>query len=166
MRKTEQRSKEALVQLFLDQNIARLPFSIDPFLGLGPFAHHFLFDHNNKAPTKLTSTYLPRPHSAAKQGIELALSIPTNILGKAKKNIKTLAPHQQLPLSPTSWATHTLALTASTALACHLNKAISIIQQSQPNHPPPALNILDFPYHPTIDNPILLPFLQTLNTCA
>jgi hypothetical protein len=74
------------VQFFLDKNIARLPFSVDPFLGLGPFAHHLLYDHHNKAPVKPTPTYLYRPHPAAQTALELALTIPTNIVGTANKH--------------------------------------------------------------------------------
>jgi hypothetical protein len=116
------------VQIFLDKNIAKLPFcSVDPFLGLGPFADHVLYDHHNKAPMKPTSTYISRPHLAAQQALELALSIPTNILGRANKHFKILTAHQQLPLSPSLWATHTLALNSSVALAHHISRAISII---------------------------------------
>jgi hypothetical protein len=79
-----------------------LPFSVDPFLALGPFAHHLLYDHHNKAPLKPTPTYLSRAHPAAQRALELALAIPTNILGTANKHFKTLTAHQQLPLSPTS----------------------------------------------------------------
>jgi hypothetical protein len=134
-------------QFFLDKNIARLLFSVDPFLGLGPFAHHLLYDHNNKAPLKPTLTYLSRPHPAAQRALELALAIPTNILGTANKHFKTWTAHQQLPLSPTSWATHTLALNASTALARHISKAISIILESQPNQTTPPLNIQYLNFH-------------------
>jgi hypothetical protein len=125
------------VQFFLDKNIARLPFSVNPFLGLGPFAHHLLYDQHNKAPLKPTPTYPTRPHQAAKRALDLALAISTNILGTATKHFKTLTAHQQLPLSPTSWATHTLALNASTALAHHISRAISIIHKSQPTQTTP-----------------------------
>jgi hypothetical protein len=107
-----------------------------------------------------------RPHPAAQRALDLALAIPTNILGTATKHFKTLTAHQQLPLSPTSWATHTLALNASTALAHHISRAISIILASQITQATPPLNILEFPFCPTVDNPILLPFPETLNTCA
>jgi hypothetical protein len=155
------------VEFFLDKNIPRLPFSVDPFLGLCPIAHHLLYDQHNKTPLKPTPTYLTRPRPAAQRALELALAIPTNILGgTANKHFKTWTAHQQLPLSPTSWATHTLALNASTALARHISRTISIIQESQPTQTTPPLNILEFPFRPTVDNPILLPFPQTLNTCA
>jgi hypothetical protein len=103
-----------------------------------------------KAPVKPTPTYLSRPHPAAQRALELALSIPTNILGTANKYFKTLTAHQH----PTSWATHTLALNASTSLARHISKAISIILESQPNQTTHPLNILEFPFCPTVDNPI------------
>jgi hypothetical protein len=86
----------------------------------------------NKAPLNPTPTYLSRPQPAAQRALELALAILTNILGTANKHFKTLTAHQQLPLSPTSWAAHTLALNASTALARHISRAISITTHS--NH--------------------------------
>jgi hypothetical protein len=150
------------VQFFLDKNIARLPFSVDPFVALGPFAHHFLYDHHNKAPIKPTSTYLSKPNKP----LNWLYPYPQTSLAQPTNTSKHSLPPKQLPLSPTSWATHTLALNASTALARHISKAISIILESQPNQTTPPLNILEFPFYPTVDNPILLPFPQALNTCA
>jgi hypothetical protein len=70
------------VQFFLDKNIVRLPFSVDPFLGLSPFAHHLLYDHHNKAPLKPTPTYLSRPTQQLKEPLPLTLPLsypPTSL---------------------------------------------------------------------------------------
>jgi len=116
------------VQWFLDNNIARVPFTVDPLLGLGPFSHHFLFGKTATAPQPPTDTFLPHPHQPAKLALQLALSIPTNICGKANRIYKATHPTFPItftPFTPSSWATHYIALNASIALAKHIQTSMA-----------------------------------------
>ena len=113
------------VQLFLQQGILRIPFSVDPFLGLGLFAHRFLFGNSKISPPNFAHPHNHFSYPEAQQSYDLLTqSAPQALLPKAnsayRNSIDTFKPSQ--------WATRCLALNMSTALTQHIQRAFTLLQ--------------------------------------
>jgi hypothetical protein len=107
-----------LFQAFLDNNIALLSFTVDPFGGISYFAHCFLYVTSSTLPHKPPESPPPTWRNTLSLPHMIALydqlhSLPTGLLPKATKAYTppptTLT---MTPLSPLSWAHQFIALNA------------------------------------------------------
>ena len=141
------------VQWFLDEQIARIPFSIDPFLGLGTFAQWFLYNRQ-QPPAPSSHSILPRPHAAAKTAYSLALSSPRGLLPKADL---ALHPHSTTTyLKPSTWARRMLGLNWSMGLATHIQSSLVHLNHPSPS-PTPSYPILLSDFNPHSPHSVLQP---------
>ncbi len=141
----------------LNAGVILLPFTVDPHGGLGYHAHRFLYHTTKPAPPKPPSTWItnlsPHAHAAYTQ----LLSAPTGLLPKADKNYIAANPHSTQP-RPSQWATYTLALNLSTALADHINRATTFARThhhcSMQDPPQPLGHTYLYATAPALLNPL------------
>ena len=141
----------------LQAGIILLPFTVDPFLGLGPFAHAFLFGSSDSPFPKPPPPWVQRlpPHS---QPLYSALlSAPKAMLLQASPTAS--APSSTVaPYSPSRWAHQLMALNLSTQLALHVLRARTrLLKDSFPSGTSPA-SVLTDSYAPSAPATILDPF--------
>ena len=117
----------------LSEGILLLPFTIDPFGGLGPSAHKFLFGKTPKPPFTLCLTgRRPAPHTRLLYAQLQAA--PTALLTKATKAANL--PADPTTYTPAKWAHQALGLNLSIALAKHIHTAIVNLSTPQHNQAP------------------------------
>jgi hypothetical protein len=146
-------------QAFLDNIIALLPFTVDPFGGLGYHAHRFLYGTTTSNPTHVPPQPPPAlSHHAAALYNQLQ-SLPLGLLPKTTK-LYTPPPNttSSNPLSPHSWAHHCMALNISTHLAQHLLRSLTNASAFRSLHTDtPTRGILGFPFPHRITTAFLYP---------
>jgi hypothetical protein len=150
-------------QAFLDNNIALLPFTVDPFGGIGYFAHRFLYGTSSTLPHKPPEPPPPNWRSTLSLPHMIALlydqlpSLPTGLLPKATKAYTP--PPTALtttPLSPLSWAHQCMALNFSTHIAQHLFRSLANASRSL-HKDIPTLGTLGLPFPHRITTAFLDP---------
>jgi hypothetical protein len=153
----------------LANNIMLLPFTVDPFGGIGHQAHLFLYGTTTKEPTTPPDPPPPTwrntlmPHAAAIY--DQLQAAPQGLFPTATKHYKppptpnTATP----PLSPHRWGHHCLALNLSTFIAKHLLRSIAAASKSLYNttetHTPATLGS-PFPLRHTTDHIDPLPTIS------
>jgi hypothetical protein len=152
-------------QALLDNKILLLPFTVDPFGGLGSYAHTFLY---GSTPNKYSPPPAPPPPNwrsslhlpHATTHFDQLQHIPTGLFPKATANYKPPPDTSPLanPLSPHRWAHHCLALNLSTSIANHIIRSITSARRSlySPNTPTLTTLGVPFPYrvHTTFLDPL------------
>jgi hypothetical protein len=145
----------------LSNNIMLLPFTVDPFGGIGHQAHLFLYGTTTTEPAIPPDPPPPTwrttlmPHAAAIY--DQLQAAPQGLFPTATKHYKppptpnTATP----PISPERWGNHCLALNLSTFLAKHLLRSIAAASKSLFNttetHTPATLG-LPFPLRHTTEH--------------
>jgi hypothetical protein len=139
-------------QALLDNNIALMPFTVDPFGGIGYFAHRFLYGTSTTLPHKPPEPPPPNWRSTLSLPHMIALydqlpSLPTGLLPKATKAY-TPPPTalNTTPISPLSWAHQCMALNFSTHIAQHLLRSIANASRSLHHKDIPTLGTLGLPF--------------------
>lgn len=148
-------------QAMLANNIMLLPFTVDPFGGLGHQAQLFLYGATTKTPCQPPEpppqhwhTTL-QPH-AAEMHNQLK-SAPQGLFHKATKRYTPppVSPTTTKPLQPHRWAHQCLALNLSTFLAQHLLRSIAAASKSlyhtTTTHQPATIG-LQFPQKTTTEH--------------
>jgi hypothetical protein len=148
-------------QAMLANNIMLLPFTVDPFGGIGPQAHLFLYGKTTNEPTKPPDPpptnwrNTLQPHAAAIY--DQLQSAPQGLFPTATKHYKPPpAPNTATPaISPHRWAHQCLALNLSTFIAQHLLRSRATASKSlydtTTTHTP-ATHGLPFPHRHTTEH--------------
>ena len=127
-------SNPAYFRALHQQGIILLPFTVDPFGGLGYFASRFLYGptttHESPDPEPPPQSFKPPTHS--QDNYQLLLDHLHSLLPKATKhyNPPTHTSHTAQPLSPLRWAHHCLALNLTTQLANHIHRGLASVHTS------------------------------------
>ena len=130
----------------IDNEILVLPFSVDPFGGLGPFASQFL--HGKQDPPLEADWYNPQAQHT-KDTVALLDSAPKGLLPKANKAYAPAAksPDQQPKCTPTQWALKTLAINTSQAPVAPLHRSTTKAYRSLHDETDTPLTCKYIPFH-------------------
>ncbi|CAB9529751.1 expressed unknown protein [Seminavis robusta] len=127
--KTLSQAHLKLIRTLQSAGVILLPFTVDPFLGLGPFAQALLYGSCHQPfplPAPPWFDKLP-PHSQL--SYTNLLSAPTAILPTTDKHFEITTNYMYSidtqPYTPSRWAHQSLALNISTHLAQHFQRAIT-----------------------------------------
>ena len=151
----------SFAQALLAEEILLLPFTIDPFGGLGPSAHNFLFGTHPKPQYTLTlAGRRPAPHTHLLY--TQLQSAPTALLPKATKAAHL--PPDPTSYTPAKWAHQALGLNLSIALARHIHTATISLSTTTHSQAPNTYVGTSFPTRtlpPTILDPLPPPLTAT-----
>jgi hypothetical protein len=149
----------------LDNKIMLLPFTVDPFGGLGTHAHAFLYGTDKDTPNKPAPPppnwrdTLKTPHAATHY--DQLQHVPTGLLPKATKNHKPpTTDTTATPITPHQWAHQCLTLNMSTFLVKHIIKYLASARRSLHNPNTPDTTTLGVPF----PNRVTTTFLDPLPT--
>ena len=109
---------------FYERGLLRLPFSVDPFLGLGHFAHQFLYGNTNNPPLPLPPKFDNFLYPVNKLAFDLTQTHPIRLFQKADSNPTV----KKNAVKPSLWATRSIALNFSVAIAEHILRSNAQIQ--------------------------------------
>ena len=133
-RSTPERSNTVFMPVAAASGVAILPFTVDPFGGLGELAHSFLFGKHIRTmdpPPPLPPLHL-KEH--AQQAYTQYTALPTGLVTTASYHWKTARQPStdpaSCPFTPLSWTRHCLALNLVTALADHAHRSLTLVRRS------------------------------------
>ena len=143
----------------LHAGIILLPFTVDPFGGLGHFAHTFLYGSHH-APPPPPPNWIDSLSPHATHAYQQLLSAPKALLPKANRKYTAPLSHSvsAVPFSPSRWAHQTIALNLSIHLASHLHKAMTAASKSILDSGAIPGSVAATPLYATYDQPVLDPF--------
>jgi len=157
-------------EAILNNRIMLLPFTIDPFGGLGYHAHLFLY---GTEPTKTIKPPDPPPLNSGpttphgKIHYDQLQAAPTGLLPKATKAY-TPPPTNTTnpPFTPSRWAHQLLALNISTFLARHFHRSLASATRTLHDPDNPSSATLGSPPNHQIPTTILDPLPMFLQAAA
>jgi hypothetical protein len=163
--RSQQVNNPEYFQALLDNKIMLLPFTVDPFGGLGPHTHTFLYGTDKDTPNKPAPPppnwrdTLKTPHTVTHY--DQLQHMPTGLLPKATKNYKPpTTDTTAATITPYQWAHQCLALNMSTFLAKHIIRSLASARRSLHNPNTPELTTLGVPF----PNRVTTTFLDSLPT--
>jgi hypothetical protein len=169
--RSQQVNNPEYFQALLDNKIMLLPFTVDPFGGLGTHAHAFLYGTHKDTPN--TPPAPPPPNwrdtlrsTHAATHYDQLQHMPDGLLPKATKHYKPPpSTNTGTPMSPHRWAHQSLALNMSTFLAKHILRSLASARRSLHNPTTPVTTTIGVPFPHRVTTTFLDP-LPTYFTLA